>query len=232
MRDLSLNNVRISYADDSHIVLDISSVTFQSGLNFLIGKNGSGKTTLLKSLTDQFQNIIVEGDIQLNGNSKYKSHVGLVNQNPSKSIIFELSFVENLIFARLSRRRYLSVKSILNKTDIAAIKDFLDGFSMLSEFEILLNVEGGKLSAGQQQLLAILMRLIRFQNILLLDECTANLDDNNTKMVINVLLQIAKKGTIILFATHDHELLNTPESCTFKIQNKDIHKLSTLNSIF
>ena len=85
-------------------------------------------------------------------------------------------------------------------------------------------MKASNLSSGQQQMLSILMRVIRYQKILLLDECTANLDVENTNIIIGIILELIKKGTIVIFATHQTELLKTKYSNTYLVANGTIKR--------
>lgn len=222
MNTLTIKNGKIFYKDNEQIILDIPSVSISTGLNFIVGDNGTGKSTFLKSLANHFPEIGCTGSIYLNNKSFNKDIVGLVNQNPIKSISTELTFLENLLLAKFNKSDFLKLSTLGNSKVTNEIIEFLDYFVIKETVDKLLYTQANKLSAGQQQLLAILMRLIRFKEVLLLDEATANLDVINTKIIIGILLEVVKKGTIVLFATHQLSLLETPNCKVYNTNTGNI----------
>jgi len=148
--------------------------------------------------------------------------IGIVSQNPLTSITPELTFYENMLQASLTKNEFFSLyPSSLTKFRRKII-NFIQSFNLNIDIQSLLDKESGKLSIGQQQLLAIFMRLYRNSNVLLLDECTASLDMNNTKMVMSILQSISQHGTIILFVTHQMDLLETPHKSIIEAINSNI----------
>jgi ABC-type multidrug transport system ATPase subunit len=219
---IKLSNIQISYSENPKPILNIGSLEFDSGINFIIGKNGSGKSTLIKALSNINNDIQLTGNIELEGKQLKEFNIGLVTQNPLQSINLELTFLENLLLASTSGYSHLSLTPQLTSSSSQKVIQFLQTFNNWNFLSELLHKEARNLSSGQQQMLAILMRVIRFQKLLLLDECTANLDADNTGTIIGILLELVTKGTIIIFATHQTELLQTVNSKSYKIENGTI----------
>jgi ATP-binding cassette, subfamily B, multidrug efflux pump len=222
MNQLIIKSGKIYYKDDERVILNISSLSISTGINFIIGDNGTGKSTFLKSLANQFPEIVFDGELFLNERKFDKRIVGLVNQSPIKSISQELTFLDNLLFAKFGKSDFIKLSRIRNTMSINNVFEFLDYFAIRERIKNLINVESSKLSAGQQQLLAILMRLLRFNKVLLLDEATANLDMINTKIIISILSEIVKKGTIVLFATHQMGLIEMVDCKVFSTNSGEI----------
>lgn len=225
MNSLSLHKITIKYIDSTEIIIDVKDFTFYEGLNFIIGKNGCGKSTLLKALTSH-EDVLVEGKISFNNNTLKNGVVGIVSQNPLNSITPELTFIENLIQSKSTFFDLVRPSILENKKEKQKVIEFINSFNFNFNTKELFNKESSKLSSGQQQLLAILMRVYRSGKILLLDECTANLDESNTNLIIETLMKISKKGIIILFVTHQWELLELKETKTYIIENKIIKQKS------
>lgn len=215
---LRISNTVIVYPDNPKFELYIDILEFNDCINFLVGKNGSGKSTLLKALSKINNELTVKGDIQLDGNPLQNFNVGLVSQNPIQSINSELTFLENIALAHSEGYKHISLLPNISKSESEFILKFLQSFTNWNLISELVHRESRNLSAGQQQMLAILMRVIRFQKLLLLDECTANLDTENSKIIIDILLELVNKGTIVIFATHQTELLETKNSKTYKVE--------------
>lgn len=219
---LKITNTKISYPENPKPILEINSLEFNEGINFLIGKNGTGKSTLLKAISNYNEEVEVIGNFQLDREPLINFNVGTVSQNPQKSINLELTFLENLLLAKTNYFEHLSLSKQASNGSIDFVLKFLEKFNNHEFLKNLLNKTAYNLSSGQQQILSILMRVIRFQKVLLLDECTANLDEENTKTIIGILLELVDNGTIVIFATHQLELLKTNNSKIFKIENGTI----------
>ncbi len=219
---LKITNTKISYPENPKPILEINSLEFNEGINFLIGKNGTGKSTLLKAISNYNEEVIVTGNFELDGKALINFNVGTVSQNPQKSVNLELTFLENLLLAKTNNLEHLSLSKQVNNESINYVLKFLEKFNNKEFLKNLLDKTTYNLSSGQQQILSILMRVIRFQKVLLLDECTANLDEENTKTIIGILLELVDNGTIVIFATHQLELLKTDNSKIFKIENGTI----------
>lgn len=221
---LKIFNTKFYYEKISNPILDIDDLEFKSGLNFLIGDNGSGKSTFLKGLGNFEDDVKVLGNIKLNGKILEKDDVGTVSQNPQRSINLDLTFIENLILSYTRGWRHLSLYSQINKSSELKVINFLDKFKNRDFLKSLMYKNAKDLSSGQQQILSILMRLVHSQKVLLLDESTANLDRRNNNIIIGILLELAREGTIIIFATHQPELLKTEKTIIYKIRNGKIRK--------
>ena len=64
-----------------------------------------------------------------------------------------------------------------------------------------------QLSGGEQQSVAVARALLNDPNVILADEPTGNLDPETTNDIMNLLLEISKKGKTILMATHNYNLI-------------------------
>lgn len=108
----------------------------------------------------------------------------------------QLSFEENLKIAMMAQYPGLSPLPTLQK-----LPDFV---TQLIDQKKPVQL----LSGGQKQILVILMMLQKSKTILLLDEPTAALDEENAEKVLDFLNEIAKKtSTIVLIISHDKELV-------------------------
>lgn len=222
--ELALSNIKIIYTDADTQVLDIHHLKFNEGINFLIGNNGSGKSTLLKALSNFNDEVRFNGEIKLNNKKFSNDIVGLVTQNPLQSVNIELTFLENILLANTNAYQHLSFLPQQTSESRNRVIYYLKEFKNWEIIKPLLDKEVHNLSSGQQQILAILMRVMKFKQLLLLDECTANLDNNNVGIIMDILTKISNEGTIIIFATHQKELLQTNNSKIYKVENGTIKK--------
>lgn len=179
---LVVNSITKTYSTD---VIKDMSYTFAPGRLYVIkGVSGCGKTTLLNVLggldTDYKGTVTLHGE---SGKDVLNANVGYIFQQ--SLLISDLTVFENLL--------------MLNGD-----ADLID--SMLSRLKIvhLKNNLPAQLSGGERQRVAIARALITGVKVLLADEPTASLDENNSRSVADLLADLCNDGCTIIVATHEH----------------------------
>ncbi len=196
-------DLTFSYTKESSFIFpDITLPNNESLL--ILGKSGIGKTTLLHLLAgilspDKGKIYINNTNITRVGNKKLDAfrgkHVGVVFQN--SIVISSLTVFENL-----QARLYFS--GIPNQKE--AIVNILDQLNLVS----VKNQKPNTLSTGQLQRLGIALGVIHKPNIILADEPTSSLDDENCELVINLLKSQAQKSNAnLVIITHDQRIKNS-----------------------
>lgn len=164
----------------------------------LLGASGSGKTTLLHMLTGILKPMT--GEVMINDTSLYQlsmrkldqfrgKNIGVIFQRPH--LIKSLTVKENLLIAQTFAglpKDIVRIKQVLASLDI---EDKIDSYP-------------GELSTGQLQRASIARGVINQPVLLVADEPTSNLDDQNTEAVLQLLLNqsVINRATLIV-ATHD-----------------------------
>lgn len=193
------------------------------GYILITGDSGSGKTTLLNCIAgiDTFEqgSITVDNiDYSAKDISKLddyrRNNIGIIFQD--YKLIEDKTVEENLIFALK-----VSSKSI----DYQIIDDTLAQVGMANYNARKINT----LSGGQKQRVAIARALIVQPKIILADEPTGNLDNDNSIEIMNLLKHISKEY-LVLIVSHDEPLLNPLADRIIKINDgiiiEDINKES------
>lgn len=167
----------------------------------ILGKSGIGKTTLLHLLAGLLSP--KSGTIELNGRvlsqmsasakDKFRGrNIGIVFQRPH--FVQSLSLENNLALVQ-----YLGG----HKPDKMAIMGLLENL----EIKEKLNSRPNRLSQGEQQRAAIALALINSPKLILADEPTSSLDDENCQRVINLLISQAEATHAnLVIITHDQRL--------------------------
>lgn len=182
---------------------------------FLIGRTGSGKSSLLKTLYADLPLIMGEGEIagySLNGiKSKQvpflRRKLGIVFQD--FQLFPDRTVADNLYF-------------------VMRATGWKDKTKMKSRMiEVLMGVGLGgaatkfphQLSGGEQQRVVIARALLNEPSILLADEPTGNLDPEVSDGIFRLFQEINKRGTAILMATHNYDLLKKYPYRILKCEN-------------
>lgn len=194
---LKIENLSYAYTD-TPVLKNISFQIQENEMVGLLGLSGSGKTTLLKILSGLLQPdsgvyTIVSNKAYENGkrNKMLVDELGVVFQD--YNLFMHLTVLDNLVLPY--RLRFKKNKEESQKVAI----DLLSQFGLeehLSKFP-------NECSGGQQQRIAIARALILNPRVLLIDEPTAALDQENTLIVSELLRDLNKKGLTVIVITHD-----------------------------
>jgi cell division transport system ATP-binding protein len=169
---------------------------------FLTGPSGAGKSTLLRLLLRQ--EIASEGRLVVGGRDlarlslrqvqAYRRSLGFVFQDfkllPNKTVLDNVAFVPRVLgmaAAQQQRRTFQVLKWV-------GLQHRMNAFPM-------------ELSGGEQQRIAIARALVNDPVIILADEPTGNLDPDLSLEIMNLFREINARGTTVLVATHDRELI-------------------------
>ena len=162
----------------------------------VVGKSGCGKTTLAKimlGLIKPYQgNVNIGGENITGFTDKAKSKViCAVMQDPK---FFNLSIADNLRLIKAD----VSQEEMDEVCRMANIYEFIQ--KLPQKYETVIGERGVKLSGGQLQRLAIARTLLRNPDIIIFDEATSSLDNDNEKAVITAISNLASRKTIISIA--------------------------------
>lgn len=184
--------------------VDDISLTIQDGeFVFIVGESGSGKSTLLKllmrELTPDEGQIFIDGrDITKLRRKKIaalRRNMGIVFQDyrllPKRTVYDNVAFALEVIEEPTKKIRR-SVPAALNLVGLAhKTKSFPN-----------------EISGGEQQRTAIARAIVNNPSVVLADEPTGNLDPRNSEEIMEVLDAINRRGTTVIVATHDRQIVN------------------------
>ena len=202
---LTLSHIYKTYKNKSRLVnaLNDINLTFpNNGLVFILGESGAGKSTLLNLITLQdkpSKGKIIIDDIDVNNlTNKDKANIrssyfGIVFQD--YNLIDDFTVYENIKFV-LDLQNKPSNKSI--------VEDMLTKLSLPLD---IIDEKVNNLSGGQKQRIAIIRALIKDSRVIVCDEPTGNLDDDNAYQLMDILKNIAKDRLVIV-VSHNELLAN------------------------
>lgn len=205
MSDLiTLNNIQLQYQNGSEVTEVIKGITLaikKQETLAIIGKSGSGKTSLIMLLAGLEKptsgSIIFKNQIISNFNEEELSdfrqkNIGIIFQ--SFYLIPNYTALENVA---------LTLEINLQKNAIELAKEILITLGL----EHRLQHYPSQLSGGEQQRVAIARAVINKPSIILADEPTGNLDDENSLLISDTLFDVVKSfGSSLCLVTHDKEL--------------------------
>lgn len=194
----------VSYVQDGTTLLAPVSLQLNQGeFVLLTGPSGSGKSTLLKIIASLLEP--ATGDIQFKGRSinelkpeSYRQQVSYCFQTPA---LFGDTVYDNLALPWQIRQK---------KVDSEQLKGWLKKVNLPVE---MLTKKTEQLSGGEKQRVALLRNLQFLPDVLLLDEITSALDEEN-KQTINQLIAglVKEKGVAVIWISHDTTEINQAQS--------------------
>ena len=193
---LNVESVEFSY--DKDLVLDSVNISFKKGeFTCIYGVSGGGKSTLFKLLLGVYKPEKGSVNIDCNGEKVEVDSTfrGLFAYVPQGNFLFTGSIYENLIFFATGQD-----KDVLEEKVKMAIENACAEFvyDLPNGIQTVLTEQGGGLSEGQRQRLAIARAFISDRPILLLDEATSALDDETEQRLIGNIKKMPNKTVVII----------------------------------
>ena len=185
-----LKTKEVEFNYDNQMFFKFQNIDLNSNENLLIiGESGVGKTTLMHLLAGLLKSnsgSIKLFDKELNQMSSYqldsfrKNNIGIVFQRPH--FVNSLTVKENLQLAQY----------IANKNDNTRIESILKNLNIFDKS----NKKTNQLSQGEKQRVSIALAIVNSPKLILADEPTSSLDDNNCSKVIKLLKKQATRNKI------------------------------------
>lgn len=212
---IQLSDVTV-YIRDNVVLNKVSFAVDKGEFIYLIGRTGAGKSSLLRTLYADLP--LREGEGYVAGHALagieqkeipfLRRKLGIVFQDfqllTDRSVEKNLKFVMEATGWTDKDKMSERVDEVLNLVDI----------TLESKFKM-----PNQLSGGEQQRVAIARALINHPEVILADEPTGNLDPETSEGIFDLMVDITKTGTSVLFATHNYSFFEKHPSRTLKCEN-------------
>ena len=199
---ISLQNVGLRYNTGPEVLKDINLELKAGDFYFLTGASGAGKTSLLKLLHLALKP--TRGKIKIFGKdvdnikqedmAHIRRRIGIVFQD--YNLLDHLSVLDNVALPL----------RIVGRSE-RYIQEQVPGLLEWVELKNCINTKPKLLSGGQQQRVAIARAVINKPSILIADEPTGNVDEEMAKKLLFLFLELNKRGTTVIIATHSVNLI-------------------------
>jgi ABC-type sugar transport system ATPase subunit len=187
----------------------LNNVTFRLPRNevvALLGDNGAGKSTLVKILSGAMLptsgQLFVEGNAVVLSNTRRAKELGIETVYQDLALVDCLSIEKNIYLGKEIGRKYLFLEVLQNRAMKKGALKFLAevGINIIDP-----NRTVEQLSGGQRHAVAISKGAFWTEKILIMDEPTAALGVKETGQILDMVLELKKKGLSIIFITHNME---------------------------
>lgn len=199
---IKLEHVSKAYSAGIPALNDVNLNIEEGEFVFVVGDSGSGKSTLIKLLLKELDP--TEGTITINGRKlnkikrrqipKFRRNIGVVFQD--FRLLKDRNIYDNVAFAQ-------KVIGESNRSIKKNVPLMLSMVGLAAKYRSYPK----QLSGGEQQRVAIARALINRPKILLADEPTGNLDNNNAWEIMKLMEEINNNGTTVVVVTHNLEIV-------------------------
>ncbi|MFC4303393.1 cell division ATP-binding protein FtsE [Cohnella boryungensis] len=214
---IEMQDISKTYADGTTALHGINVVIDRNEFVYIVGPSGAGKSTFMKLIYRE--EYPTKGQISVNGFNigklKHRKipfvrrNIGVIFQD--YKLLPKLTAFENVAFAmevietpsRLIRRRTMEVLELVGLKHKAGSLP-------------------AQLSGGEQQRVAIARAIVNNPAVIVADEPTGNLDPETSWGIMNLLEEINFRGTTIVMATHNKEIVNTMRKRVIAIERGEI----------
>ena len=200
---INIENVSKVYPNGTIGVENINIHIEKGEFVFLVGSSGSGKSTMIKLLLKELDptdgqitiNSVKTGELKRNQVPYLRRNLGVVFQDfrllPNKTVFDNVAFAMQVIEAPVKtiRRNVPTVLSLVGLRDKARMYP-------------------KELSGGEQQRTALARAIVNNPPILIADEPTGNLDPATAWDIMTLLVEINKRGTTVVIATHAKDIVD------------------------
>lgn len=211
---IQFENVTKIYDNGFHALNDISFTIEKGEFVFLVGSSAAGKSTIIKLIMKEEDatsgNILINGidvcDLKRREVPYFRRTIGVVFQDfrllPHKTVQENVAYAMEIIGApnKEIRRNVPGVLSMVGLSHKAKMYP-------------------SQLSGGEQQRVAIARALVNEPAILLADEPTGNLDENNSWDIMKLLEEANEAGTTVIVVTHNMDIVRNMKRRTIRIND-------------
>ncbi len=211
---IEMQDVWKTYPNGTHALRGIDVKVDRNEFVYIVGPSGAGKSTFMKLIYREERP--TKGQIFVNGFNIEKvkqrkipyvrRNIGVIFQD--YRLLPKLTVFENIAFAMevIEAPKKLIKKRTMEVLDLVHLKDKANNLP-------------GQLSGGEQQRIAIARAIVNNPAVIVADEPTGNLDPDTSWGIMKLLEEINFRGTTIMMATHNKEIVNTMRKRVIAIEN-------------
>jgi ABC-type multidrug transport system fused ATPase/permease subunit len=192
-------DVFFSYENGRHVFQNLNLVIPLGKVTIIEGDNGSGKSTLISLILKY--HVPQCGEIFVNGipfstldHSFIRQKIAYIPQSP---ILLNRTVYDNIAYGNPG----LTKESVVEFMRGINLGDFL--LSLPQGLDTLVGTYGSYLSGGQKQVVWIVKSMLMKPLVIIMDEPTASIDEENKNLVVGLLKIMMKKGNTVIMITHD-----------------------------
>lgn len=214
---IEMHDIWKTYADGTHALRGVSVRIDRNEFVYIVGPSGAGKSTFMKLIYRE--EIPTKGQLSVNGFNIGKlkprkipyvrRNIGVIFQD--FRLLPKLTVYENVAFAMevIEAPRRIIKKRTMEVLDLVGLKHKHSSLP-------------SQLSGGEQQRVSIARAIVNNPSVIVADEPTGNLDPETSMGIMNLLEEINFRGSTIVMATHNRDIVNSMRKRVIAIENGTI----------
>ncbi|MFD1885654.1 cell division ATP-binding protein FtsE [Paenibacillus wenxiniae] len=214
---IEMQDVWKTYANGAHALQGVSVKIDRNEFVYVVGPSGAGKSTFMKLMYREEKP--TKGQISVNGFNLGKlkqrkipllrRNIGVVFQD--FRLLPKLTAYENIAFAMevIEAPRKQIKKRVMEVLELVGLQSKANRYP-------------DHLSGGEQQRIAIARAIVNNPSVIIADEPTGNLDPETSYGIMQLLDEINFRGTTIIMATHNKDIVNSMRRRVLAIENGQI----------
>lgn len=214
---IEMHDVWKTYPDGTSAIRGINLTVHANEFVYVVGPSGAGKSTFMKMIYREEKP--TKGTIFVNGFNLGKikprkipfvrRNIGVIFQD--FRLLPKMTVAENIAFAMeaIETPKKIIKKRTQEVLDLVMLKDKAGSLPT-------------QLSGGEQQRVAIARAIVNNPSVIIADEPTGNLDPETSWGIMRLLEEINYRGTTIIMATHNKEIVNTIRRRVIAIEKGEI----------
>jgi ABC-type multidrug transport system fused ATPase/permease subunit len=193
---VEFEHVDFSYVEDRPVLPDLDLTIPEGQTVALVGTTGAGKTTIAKMISRFYDptggRITLDGiDLRDLSDDDLRRNVVMVTQ---ENFMFDGTIADNILFGKPSATR----EEVIGAAKAVGAHEFISALPQGYDTDV--EKRGGRLSAGQRQLVAFARAFLADPAVLILDEATSSLDIPSERLVQQALQTILASRTAVIIA--------------------------------
>lgn len=227
---LEMRKITKSFSDNK-VLNNIDFYAEKGQVHALIGENGAGKSTLMKILAGLFMpdagEILIDGKQVSIANPKRSQELGISMIHQDIKLFPDLNITENIFVRREPIKRLKWFRFIDWDKAYRETYRYLDAFGLKINPHSLVKT----LSTGQQKFIEIIKALSQNSGIMIMDEPTAALTENEIVMLFKVIREVKKMGVAVIYISHRLEEIKQIADMVTVIRDGELIQTSSIDDI-
>ena len=221
-KEIKLQGISFSFVNNNSILDNLNLSINKFDLIGIIGESGSGKSTFVNIITRLIKpnngKLLIDGK-KIESLQDVRNYQNLFNITSQDTFLLNGSIKENIVFGNNTE---ISLERIKESIKFASLDKMIDELPNGIDPDIGLTFK--KLSSGQKQRIAIARAFYLDKEIIIFDEATNALDEENERKIMKNLSELKSKKTIIIISHNKKNL----EMCDkiFELQNKNLKQIN------